>query len=279
MIKPRLELVPASAILFHEQAQHRRTLRLMERIRQENLLRNPPIVAQLGDAEFLLLDGANRVSALLELGYADIPVQIVDYADAAVQLKGWQHLIIQGRSLHLQRKFEMLSGIHMALIQPDQIKQSLELREVLAIFVDENEVCRALHAADQDSFVDCFVRIDGLTRIVGAYEGQSDLERIKLAEFSSLSAVIRSVEHQLCLYPVLTKEELIELSRAQVMIPTGITRHLIPGRALGLNLNLRFLKTASSSEAKQDHFKHYLEQLEIHGRLRFYEESTFIMNE
>ena len=52
-----------------------------------------------------------------------------------------------------------------------------------------------------------------LDRIVSCYEGQSDLERIKLADFSSLPEVIRTVEHQLCLFPVLTKEELMELAQ------------------------------------------------------------------
>ena len=73
---------------------------------------------------------------------------------------------------------------------------------------------------------------------VWSYEGRSDLERIKLAEFSKLPQVIRTVQHQLCLYPGLAKAELLELARAKVMIPTGVTRHLIPGRALGLNLDL-----------------------------------------
>ena len=101
----------------------------------------------------------------------------------------------------------------------------------------------------------------------------------KLAEFSGLPEVIRSVEHQLCLFPALYKDELLELARAKVMIPTGITRHLIPGRALGLNLSLDFLTALPTGEAKQAHFQAYLDRLEIEGRIRFYEESVFIMNE
>ena len=63
------------------------------------------------------------------------------------------------------------------------------------------------------------------------------------------------------------------------MIPTGITRHLIPGRALGLNLALDFLTALPTGEAKRAHFQQYLDRLEIEGRIRFYEESVFIMNE
>ena len=136
-----------------------------------------------------------------------------------------------------------------------------------------------LYPVGRPRHLDAFERNRVLDRIVAAYEGRSDLERIKLAEFSSLPEVIRTVEHQLCLFPCLFKEELLELARAEVMIPTGITRHLIPGRALGLNLDLEFLTALPDEEAKQAHFQNYLNRLEIEGRIRFYEESVFIMNE
>jgi len=48
--------------------------------------------------------------------------------------------------------------------------------------------------------------------------------------------VIQSVQHQVCLFPVLHKEELLRLASEGVLIPTGLTRHIIPGRALGINL-------------------------------------------
>ncbi|HUJ75974.1 MAG TPA: hypothetical protein VL359_14015, partial [bacterium] len=64
-----------------------------------------------------------------------------------------------------------------------------------------------------------------------------------------------------------------------VMLPTGITRHLIPGRALGINLPLGFLTELPDEAAKTKHFEQYMNRVEIEGRIRFYEESVFIMNE
>lgn len=278
-LKPRLELIPAKAILFHENPQRRRTLRLMEKIRKDAFLRNPPIVAKLGEGQFLLLDGANRVSSMRELDYSHIPVQVVDYGDPAIQLKGWHHLLIQGRSLGLLEALRALPGLRVETVAPETLKRNLELREVFAIFVDETTSCWGLFPIEEGRHTDSFHRIAALDRIVSCYEGQSDLERIKLAEFSGLSDLIRSVEHQLCLFPVLTKEELMEVARAKVMIPTGITRHLIPGRALGMNLDLHFLTEDSGEAAKVAHFRRYLDQLEMEGHIRFYEESVFVMNE
>jgi hypothetical protein len=278
-LMPRLQLVPTDRILFHERPEQRRTERLMARIRTDRYLRNPPIVADVGDGGFLLLDGANRVSSMRALEYSHVPVQVVDYGDEAIQLKGWHHLLIQGRGLRLLDTYRALPDVAVESIPVDKIERLLELRRVFAVFVDENARAWGLYPSTSGRLPDAFERIRVLDRIVAAYEGRSDLERIKLAEFSDLPAVIRSMEHQLCLFPCLFKEELMDLAQAQVMLPTGISRHLIPGRALGLNLELDFLTSLPTLEARQSHFQSYLNRLEMEGRIRFYEESVFIMNE
>ncbi|MCZ6553642.1 MAG: hypothetical protein O7A67_07535 [SAR324 cluster bacterium] len=276
---PLLRLVPSDSILFHERPERRRTERITRRIREDRQLRNPPIVADLKDGKYLLLDGANRVSGMKALHYSHTPVQVVDYGEPSIELKGWHHLLIQGRALNLLDSLRAMDQLAVRQVEAVEIERLLEARRLLAIFVDEGAAAWGLYPAQDSPKVDSFARIAALERIVATYEGQSDLERIKLAEFSNLPEVIRSVEHQLCLFPALYKEELLELARAQVMIPTGITRHLIPGRALGLNLALDFLTALPSDEAKQAHFQDYLDRLEIEGRIRFYEESVFIMNE
>ena len=77
---PRLVLAPSDSIRFHENPERNRTLRLVERLQEEKCLRNPPIVASYRTGEYVLLDGANRVSAFRELGYSHVPVQIVETA-------------------------------------------------------------------------------------------------------------------------------------------------------------------------------------------------------
>src|SRR5689334_21582170 len=104
-LRPSLALVPTRSVRFHEDPERRRTLRLMDRIKAEALLRNPPIVADMGDGHYLLLDGANRVSAFAELGYSHTPVQVADYGHESIQLKAWHHLILNGRALDLRKIF------------------------------------------------------------------------------------------------------------------------------------------------------------------------------
>ena len=118
-----------------------------------------------------------------------------------------------------------------------------------------------------------------LEAVVGAYEGQSRLERVKLADYEQLPQVIQGMRHQLCLFPTLRKEELLHLAAERVMIPTGLTRHIIPGRALAINVDLAFILADAPEAEKLAHFQAFVDRLSMEGRIRFYEESVFIMNE
>jgi hypothetical protein len=276
---PKLVLAPSDSIRFHEHPERKRTMRLVERLRQEKRLRNPPIVTSLRRGEFVLLDGANRVGAFRELGYSHVPVQVVDYGDPDVLLKGWHHLLLEGSSLDLRQAFGAIPGIELHAMQWAALTEQLELRRVFAVLVDERAACWGLLTEGGNGPSDLIGWMEVLEQVVASYEGKTRLERIKLADFSNLPDVFNHMEHQLVLYPALTKVELLQLVEAGAMIPTGISRHNIPGRALGLNLELDFLRDLDSDAAKEQHLREYVEDLEVRGRIRFYEESAFIMNE
>ncbi|UCE01751.1 MAG: hypothetical protein JSW67_10800 [Candidatus Latescibacterota bacterium] len=275
---PDLRLVRTARIRFHEHPEHRRTLRLVERVRREKILRNPPIVAELDAERLLLLDGANRVSAFVELGYSHIPVQVIDYADPAIELKGWHHLLLEGHVLDLAGAYRKIPGVHVRRVQKEELERLLELRRVYAVLVDEAATCWGLFPQTGARF-DVYEWIHTLDRVIAAYEGKAELERIKMPDYSNLPHVFDTMEHQLCLFPLLSKSELIELADAAIRIPTGITRHLVPGRALNLNIGLDFLTEMQGEEARAAYFARFIDSLEVEGRIRFYEEAVFILNE
>jgi hypothetical protein len=275
---PDLRLVLTASIRFHEHPEQRRTLRLVERVRREKILRNPPIVAELDADRLLLLDGANRVSAFLELGYSHIPVQVIDYADPAIELKGWHHLLLEGHVLDLAGAYRKIPGLQVRRVQNEELERLLELRRVYAVLVDETATCWGLFPETRGRF-DLHEWIHTLDRVIAAYEGKAELERIKMADYSNLPHVFDTMEHQLCLFPLLSKSELIELADAAIRLPTGITRHLVPGRALNLNIGLDFLTEMQGEEERGAHFARFIDSLEVEGRIRFYEEAVFILNE
>ncbi len=277
-VSPVLKLVPSESVQFHEHPERARTLRLVERLRAEQILRHPPIVAELAGERYMLLDGANRASAFVEIGYAQIPVQVIDYGDPGVQLKGWHHLLLEGRKLDLQRVFADIPDVTLRRVTHDEIGTLLELRRVHAVLVDPRGTCWGLFPREP-SGLELRAWVQVLERVVAAYEGKTELERIKMADYDSLPHVFESVEHQLCLFPVFTKIELLDLARDGTLIPTGLSHHIVPGRALSLNLPLDFLADGSSEAERHAFFTRFLARLEVEGRIRFYEEAVFILNE
>jgi hypothetical protein len=278
-LRPNLKLVPTKRVRFHEEPEGRRTSGLKSRIQRDRQLRNPPIVAAMEDGNYLLLDGANRVSAFLELGFELIPVQVADYGDPSVQLRGWHHLLLDGRELDLREKYHALPGVDLRPVTHDQLARLLEFRQVYAVLVENEKELWGLFPASSQPEIDIHHRIGVLQKVVDAYEGLTRLERIKLADYEQLPEVTAGMEHQICLFPVLRKEELLRLAADGTLIPTGLSRHIIPGRALGINVDLDFITGEGSPEEKERQFQAFIDRLGMEGSIRFYEESVFIMNE
>jgi len=275
---PTLRLVPPDRVLFHEHPEEARTARLVERLRSEKRLRNPPIVAPLDATRYVLLDGANRVSAFRDLGYPQVPVQVVDYADPAIQLKGWHHLLVDSGALDLRSTYAAIPGVRCERVEQAALGALLEHRQAYAALVDASGASWGLFPSTAAA-VTLHAWVAVLEAVVAAYEGRSKLERIKWADFADLPPAIQRVAHQLCLFPVFTKPELMRLVSEGVMIPTGITRHLVRGRALGLNLDLEFLTRLTTDAEREAHFRAFVDRLEFEGRIRLYEESVFILDE
>src|SRR3954447_16002212 len=91
---PDLRIVPLAAVVPHEQADPRRVARLSRRIAGDGLLKNPIIVTPIpGTSQYMVMDGADRSTALAQIGARDVLAQIVRYDQPGVALTTWHHLI------------------------------------------------------------------------------------------------------------------------------------------------------------------------------------------
>src|SRR5438067_8587497 len=91
---PDLRLLPAGSLVLHEHADDKRVARLEARLRTDGFLKNPPVVAPIpGTNRYVVLDGANRTTAIARIGCPHVLVQLVDYKSDRVQLQTLHHLI------------------------------------------------------------------------------------------------------------------------------------------------------------------------------------------
>ena len=92
---PNLKIVPLDVVHLHENHDPQRTPPLIKRLKADGVLLNPPIMASFEDCGegYMVLDGANRVTAFRMMGIPHILAQVVDPDSPSLQLQTWNHVI------------------------------------------------------------------------------------------------------------------------------------------------------------------------------------------
>jgi hypothetical protein len=83
----------------------------------------------------------------------------------------------------------------------------------------------------------------------------------------------------LVIFPQYDFSELLELARDGELLPAGLTRHLIHGRALRLNYPLSELKSDEALDVKNARLKAWVTDKLATKEVRFYGEPTFLFDE
>jgi len=259
-----LRIVDRADVLLHEQTDPQRVERLVQALRNDAFLRNPPIVAE-ANGRFVVLDGATRTTALSSLDCRHLVVQVVPYT-THVKLEAWYHLLPLPTAGVVIKGLEDQGAVSLA-----SARESLEHRHaVAAIVVNEQEAYllqpteRAANAALRD-LVHSYGSFGEVHRIV-----HDDLQSVVRSE-QSVGAVV--------VFPQWRPEEIISAATSNDLLPAGITRHVIPGRALNINVSLDILQLDATIEAKSEWLERWLTQKILAKKVRFYHESVFVFDD
>jgi hypothetical protein len=241
----------------HEEVDPLRVDRLATRIEGEGSQLNPVVCCEDSSGHFVLLDGATRTAALkrLELTYG--VVQVVK--PGAVRLETWHHVVRQA--------------------PPEAVTRQIEARRELHLINDEGPPCITTPDGDvqtvQASGVSQFT---ALSALVDSYVGRwrvnrvidPDLENVAW-RYPDWAAVVQ--------FPALTVEDVMKAAMNDDPLPAGMTRFIVPDRALRLNVELSLLRGPGSELEKQELLDRLLEERARAGRIRRYEEPVVILDD
>lgn len=271
---PNLRVVPVFDLLLHEQHDAQRTGPLVQRLQSDGILRNPPIVAPIGGAQaYVVLDGANRVTAMRSLEIEHIAVQVVDYEDPELILDCWHHLVIGVGGEQFRRTLAHIAGVRIEATELAHAQAQLARREALALVQYPDGEVWSLHAQG-----DLHTRTQRLNDIVDAYKARARIFRASTPHLPTLLPLHGDVA-ALVVFPRFAPAEIVDLARIGACLPAGITRHLIPGRALRINLPLELLATGQDLAHKNAWLDDWIRQKLATRSARFYQESTFMFDE
>lgn len=262
---PRLQLVSLDRCVLHESIDPQRVARLAAHLRAEDVLRNPPIVAASAE-QLMVLDGATRTTALRELGLLAGPVQLINYTDERIELHTWAHLLPETRLHSLLRA---LRGIPGLTLQP-ATTQPIAIRPLCELLTAEGERW-TLSGADgllQEARL--------LEQIFRCYVQRAAVHRLPHdAPIHPASLPAGSIA---VLFPRYSKRDLLMLTQVGGILPAGITRHVIPGRVLRLNVPLAPLRTETLA-AQETWFSAWVAERIATGHARLYNEPTWLFDE
>lgn len=274
-----LEIIPIKNILVHEEFDPSRSDDLVKKFKKGKTLTDPIIVAPLGDEKYLQLDGMNRMHCFKTLGIKTILCQIVDYNDQEiVQLSSWVHLF-QAKKKEFSRYIQSDKNLK---IQP------AEVEEIGPRYIKEKDFGRLVTVIDKKegafliatggNFIDKIKRINS---IVSFYQNNITREilpfnltrrniRLFFYENPHLNFYENPKTNLMVVFPNFTPQQVIEVVRAGSLFPAGVTRHLINGRCLGINIPLSFFDNLKSIKVQNQQLDNFFSR----KKPRIYEEPT-----
>jgi hypothetical protein len=270
---PTLKILPLEHLLLHEDHDLQRTLPLVEKLRAQGILRNPPIVMPLEDGSdrCIVLDGANRVTSLKEMGFPHIVAQVVQAQDKNVSLQTWNHIIWGLNPEKLIRSLQKVKSIKFLKVDPSKSHDPPESIPTQFRLPDGSlylaHTPNALHE-----------KVHALHGIVNCYKGNASLDRTSQTLIDGFRSIYPDLT-ALVIFPRFDIPSVLTLSGAGSLLPAGITRFTVSPRVLHMNYPLHELSSSKPIAYKEAYLQKWVEQRVIHKGIRFYSEATFLFDE
>jgi len=265
---PELHIVGLNDVVLHEDPDMERVARLVDRFSADGILKNPPVVARSKGHRRIVLDGANRITALRKLGYSHVLVQELDLFDRGLSLGTWHHAIERLTQEDLLAHASSISGITLE----EEAEEPASPPRMARFRFPSGQVVSLEGAADLDQRV---VQLHQLTKI---YHRFAYFDRVSYTNLDDLNRNYRNFTALLTFRPF-TLEDLQALTHWDRRIPSGVTRVLLPKRALRFNIQLEMLRAGLSAEEKEDWLQQTILERVADKSIRFYREPTFFFDE
>lgn len=271
---PNLRILPIESVILHEDHDNQRTLPLVEKLRAQGILRNPPILMSLNDGtdRYMALDGANRVTSLREMEFPHIVAQVVQANDPHVNLQTWNHVVwgmsakTLTASLHKVKGIELVKvNTHKSLDAPKYVPMQVRFPNGSFFIMKETPSDLATH-------------IQTMHKVVNAYKARASLDRTSQTLVESFKKIYPDLT-ALVIFPHFKIKTVLKLASQNILLPTGITRFTVSPRALHLNYPLHELSSGKPIEYKQQYLKQWVEERVKKKGVRLYSEATFLFDE
>ncbi|MCB0209323.1 MAG: hypothetical protein KDJ52_08340 [Anaerolineae bacterium] len=265
-----LRIVPTEKVIPHENTDPKRVERLVDRLKEDGILANPPVVIEAND-HYIVLDGATRVTSLKAMNVPHLLVQLAT-PETGLDLQSWYHVI---RQIELPQLLDILNAVPtIALRETDQQRVHNEM-------VEYGGLCFLRTTEDKIYLVEAAPgvnKLEALNQLTETYIEASYVTRTLEDNFDNLRDEYPDMA-ALVVFGKYTIEQVFQIVQAGHFLPAGITRFIVSGRVLRVNLALEYLKSDEGLLEKNKWLRHFVIEKLGNSQARYYAESVYLMDE
>lgn len=271
---PTLQIIEIKNLVVHEWHDEQRTPPLIDRLRSSGYLRNPVIATPFQDksGRYMVLDGANRTTALSKMGLPHVIVQVVDSGSPNLELKTWNHVLWGIESQTLIDEITKIDKLD--LIKSDTDLESAWKKHAL-IWIQTNH--RDAYTARMKS-QKILTKVKMLNKIVDSYKNLVKMDRTQAKTVGELDSLYDNLS-AVVVFPHFGISDVLELCGAGILLPTGITRFTISPRALRVNYPLDTMAAEKSLAEKNLALDRWIQERVARKGVRVYSEATVLYDE
>lgn len=266
-----LAIVSSDLVMPHEAFDQKRVDKLKGSLDEAGALRNPPLVTEWA-GKYVILDGATRFNALKQLDYPHISVQLVP-PDGEFDLHTWYHAISHTDSINaILAELEQIAGLKLTRVESDTWQSAFEDPLTICYFIDRNNTRTLVQVEDEAD------KLRLMNVVVNCYTAWGDVERTLLTDIGRLIGQFPNMT-AVAIFPQFKPTDVFNVARHGQLLPAGLTRFVIPGRVLHLDVPLEKLKSAEPLPIKRAWLNDYLADKLARSRIRYYQEPVILFGE
>ncbi|MDQ4076549.1 MAG: ParB N-terminal domain-containing protein, partial [Chloroflexota bacterium] len=267
-----LQVVPIDQVIPHEATDPKRVARLAAAVEKDGLLVNPPVVAEHQE-RYVVLDGATRTAACKQLGLPHLVVQLTDPNSKDVSLHTWYHVVSGTSPDELLEELKLIPGLKLTEIPATDVHDALREREALAsIALSDGRFFHVEVTSNEYNWLDV------LNQMVERYTLWGKVSRTLTNDLDQLKSTYTDMV-ALVVFPQFQPEDALEAAVQGRTLPQGITRFIIPGRVLRLNVPLDILASDDTLAAKRRWLDQFIHDKLNRQRVRYYQEPVILLED
>lgn len=268
---PDLRIVDTAQLHSHEDHDSQRSGPLIDRLRNEATIINPPIVAPLPDGGFVILDGANRAFALRAIGCIHTLVQVASYRDGSVDLGLWRHVVCNWNAQALIGHLHKHDNLQ--IVPRSGMPAELDAADIATITAGTGESW-AVRGAGPGAQSNAPLRA-----LVNTYQSRATLQRTTLENLDEVWEFHPNASALVVFRPV-TPDDVMRAAQERDYFPPGVSRHIVRGRAIRVNYPMVDLRDQYTPvERKNEVLKRWIQEKIEARHVRYYAEATFQFDE